>query len=90
MLLERFVDQPRLTEPKLSKDTVQYRGRMSADHRCGTCRRFVPPADCLLVEGQITAQGLCDLASVDQDRPLGSAGVDRQTSNRWKFFPRFG
>ena len=44
---------------QLSKDAVLYRvGERNA--RCGKCRHFIPPANCVIVEGQVTAQGKCD------------------------------
>jgi len=73
---------PRLTAPKLAKSSVNYRGRVSADFRCGRCRYFAPPADCLLVEGQITAQGICDHACIDQQELTVALSVDPVESHR--------
>lgn len=61
MLLPAPIERS-FTLPKLSKDAVDYRCRgIRANLRCGTCRAFAPPVACLSVEGQISAQGVCDL-----------------------------
>jgi hypothetical protein len=44
---------------QLSKDAVLYRVG-ERDARCGKCRHFIPPANCVIVEGQVTAQGKCE------------------------------
>jgi hypothetical protein len=55
-----FVDT--LEEPyRQKKNVALYKGYPNAPfgHRCGGCIRFVPPNDCVAVQGPVSANGWC-------------------------------
>ena len=46
---------------KMSKAAVSYQNAPSGDHRCGTCKQFLAPNACRIVDGTISPQGWCRL-----------------------------
>lgn len=52
-----------------SKDEVNYRHF----EKCSTCTHFYPSNSCELVQGNISADGLCDLWEI---RPKKNQGID--------------
>lgn len=60
MMQTAFVT-PRLGAPKLSLSQVDY-GITTRKKRCGNCAFYIPPTKgCILVEGEIAPNGLCDI-----------------------------
>ena len=49
--------------PQLSREFVDYRGAYSPASRCEFCTHFNPTSMCVVVEGRIYAEGLCDAYS---------------------------
>lgn len=45
---------------KVSKATAHYRMSTNPKRKCEICTMFRPPHDCTAVEGEISAQGVCD------------------------------
>jgi hypothetical protein len=54
-------------------------GAGERDSRCGKCRHFIAPAACVIVEGQITAQGKCERVDLSQLSNLPAGGVVMDT-----------
>ena len=49
-----------LAEGKVSKATAHYRMSVKPNRKCALCTMFRPPHDCTAVEGEISAQAVCD------------------------------
>lgn len=45
--------------PKVSQDCVHFSKVASGEHRCGSCRLFQAPSDCLVVQGPVSANCSC-------------------------------
>lgn len=45
---------------KASKATAHYRMSTNPKRKCEICTMFRPPHDCTAVEGEISAQAVCD------------------------------
>jgi hypothetical protein len=44
---------------KMSQTAVSYQTSPNGDHRCGTCKQFVAPNACKIVDGAISPRGWC-------------------------------
>jgi hypothetical protein len=52
---------------KLSMEDVNYRGA-EGQQSCANCANFMGPDQCTLVDGSISASGMCDLWAAKQDQ----------------------
>lgn len=53
---------PRLSHAaKLSKAQAQYQEQPQGDQKCANCMHFIVPNSCMLVDGNISAEGWCRL-----------------------------
>jgi hypothetical protein len=48
-----------VASPKVSKDCVHFVQVATGDHRCGNCRLFRGPSECLDVAGEVTGDCSC-------------------------------
>lgn len=46
---------------KISQAAVSYQTSPNGDHRCGTCKQFVAPDACKIVDGTVSPQGWCKI-----------------------------
>jgi len=47
--------------PKMTKERAQYRDEPEGGiHMCMTCTLYLPPTDCKVVEGPVSATGWCN------------------------------
>ena len=46
---------------KISQAAVSYQNSPNGDHRCGTCKQFVDPDACKIVDGTVSPQGWCKI-----------------------------
>lgn len=44
---------------KMSQAAVSYQNSPNGDHRCGTCKQFVAPNACRIVDGTVSPHGWC-------------------------------
>jgi hypothetical protein len=50
-----------LAQQKLAQADVNYQGTPKGSQRCGTCYNFQQPNGCKFVQGNISADGWCQL-----------------------------
>ena len=48
-------------QKKLTQATAHYQDRPKENESCGSCPYFVLPGSCVLVEGEISANGWCPM-----------------------------
>jgi hypothetical protein len=48
------------TRPKMTKARAQYKDEPEGIHMCMTCTLYLPPTDCKVVEGPVSAAGWCN------------------------------
>lgn len=46
---------------KISKAQAQYQDQPKGDQQCGNCMHFIAPDSCMVVEGNVSADGWCKL-----------------------------
>ena len=46
---------------KMPKTAAGYKNSPNGDKSCGVCKHFQPPSACALVDGDINANGYCNL-----------------------------
>jgi hypothetical protein len=66
-----FVDCTGLIPKKSSKEDARHRVNADRLKNCGSCRFFLPPDQCVLVEGATTEGSVCALWAKNDSRPIG-------------------
>jgi hypothetical protein len=57
------VFSPAAAQQKIRQADAQYQATPKGDQHCGACNNFQPPNTCKFVEGEISANGWCQLFS---------------------------
>ena len=48
------------SRPKMTKESAQYKDEPEGIAMCMTCTLYLPPTDCKVVEGPVSAAGWCN------------------------------
>lgn len=60
-----------LVPKRVSKTEAEHQTPSTSSKRCDTCRLFLPPDQCVVVEGPTTADSTCELWADKRTRALG-------------------
>ena len=52
--------QPDPAKPKMTKERAQYKDEPEGINMCMTCTLYLPPTECKVVEGPVSASGWCN------------------------------